>query len=256
MRTARGLAIGLLFAAGAASANLCDGPCAIVLDFADGGSLASDGATITFGTGGALTLGTGGTLTLGTGGSLTPDTDPPDMSAGGTLVLGDGGSIQFGTGGLLDTAGAGNINLGESTALAVTGAAGVSVDAAQSVHLGNLTATGTASLTAAGTIDDGDATSPIHFDSTGDITVASDADITYATVTAGVVELNTPPAGGGGFSDCSAGCPAGGTSTLGSPTIPSESNLLGPQTPGAGGLGLPILLPLALAAGLRPRRRR
>jgi len=257
MRAARGLALLLVLLAGAAGANLCDGPCTITLDFADGGTLASDGATITFGTGGSLVLGTGGTLTLGTGGSITPVADPPDMSAGGTLVLGTGGSIQFGAGGELRTAAGGNISLNESTALAVTGASGASVDATQSVHLGDLTAVGTASLTAGGTITGGDIASPIHFDSTGDITILSDADITYDTAAAGVVDLNTPPPAedDGGFSDCSAGCPEGGTSTIGSPTIPTESNILGPQTPGAGGPGPLTLLPLALAALLGLRRR-
>jgi len=102
----------------------------------------------------------------------------------------------------------------------------------------------------------GDTSSPIHFESTGDITVLSDADITYDTVTAALVDLNTPPPeeGGGGFSDCSEGCPDAGTSTIGSPTIPSESNMLGPQTPGAGGPGPLTLLPLALAALLGRRR--
>jgi hypothetical protein len=249
MRAARGLALVVALAAGPAAANLCDGPCAIALDFADGGTLASDGATITFGTGGARVLGTGGSLTLGTGGSLAPNLDPPDMSGGGSLVLGTGGSIQFGTGGMLDTAAAGNITLDEGTALAVTGASGVAVDSTTSVHLGDLTAAGTASLTAGGSITGGDTSSPIHFDSAADITVASDADP--------IIELNAPASGdGGGFSDCSAGCPSGGTSTLGSPTIPSESNLLGPQTPGAGGPGPLTLLPLALAGLLGRRRRR
>jgi hypothetical protein len=116
---------------------------------------------------------------------------------------------------------------------------------------------GTASLTAGGTITGGDTSSPIHLDSTGDITVLSDADITYDTAAAAIVELNTPPpaADDGGFADCSEGCPDGGTSTIGSPTIPTESNVLGPQTPGAGGPGPLSLLPLALAALLGLRRR-
>lgn len=256
MRAARIVALGLLLASSAASADLCDGPCSVTMDFANGGAITSDGATITFSTGGALVLGTGGSITLGTGGSLTPNQDPPDMSNGGALVLGAGGSVQFGAGGSLDSGAAGGIGLTETGDLAVTGAVSVVVDAAQSVHLGLLDTDGTATVTAGGSIDQGDTSSPIHLDTTSSITVTSDADVTLAAVTAGTVQLNPGDAGagaGGGFSDCSDGCPSGGNSTIGSPTIPTESGFLTSPNPGGGAPSLPMLLGLAILGLLRRR---
>lgn len=253
MRSARGLALVMAFATGAASADLCDG-CSFTLDFPDGGSITASDATIRFGTGGALALGAGGTITLGTGGSLDPDVDPPDMSAGGTLVLGSGGSIQFGTGGTLDSGNAGDIELAEGGTLSVDDAGSVAIDAGQSVHLGTIEAAGAARLTAGRDLVDLDTTTPIHLRTTGGVTVAADLDVTYTSVSGTPLELHDG-AEDGGFADCSAGCPPGGTSTIGSPTIPSESNVLGPQTPGAGGPGPLTLLPLLLLAlpGLRRR---
>lgn len=256
MRNARIVALGLLLASTAAPADLCEGPCSVTMDFANGGSISSSGATITFSTGGALVLGTGGSITLGTGGSLTPNQDPPDMSNGGTLVLGQGGSVQFGTGGSLDSGDAGGIDLAEAGNLAVAGASSVSVDSTQSVHLGTLETGGTATLTAGGTIDAGDTSSPIHLETTTGITVTSGANVTYSTVTAGTVELNPGTGGagdGGGFGDCSGGCPAGGNGTIGAPAIPTESGFLTPPTPGGGAPGLPMLLGFAILGLLRRR---
>ena len=256
MRAARLAALGLLLASTAARADLCDGPCSVTMDFANGGAITSDGATITFSSGGALVLGAGGSITLGTGGSLTPNQDPPDMSNGGTLVLGTGGSVQFGAGGSLDSGDAGGIDLAEASDLAVTGATSVAVDAAQSVHLGLLDTDGTATVTAGGSIDQGDTSSPIHVDATSSITVTSDADVTLAAVTAGTVQLNPGVAGtgsGGGFGDCSDGCPTGGNSTLGSPAMPTESGFLASPNPGGGAPSLPMLLGLAIVGLLRRR---
>jgi hypothetical protein len=255
MRIARVLALGLALASVHAAAALCDGPCSITMDFANGGSISTtNGATLTFGTGGELLLGTGGSITLGTGGSLDPDVDPPDMSAGGTLVLGAGGAVQFGAGGSLDSGAAGGIVLGEASTLSVVGAASATVDSAQSVHLGDLETDGNAIVTAGGIIDGTDTTSPIHFDTTDAITVVSDADVTFSSIAGATVQLTSSDSGGDtGFVDCSEGCPPGGISTIGSPTIPTESGVLTPGQPGAGGLGLLALLPLALL-GVRRRR--
>ncbi len=252
MRRLRLVVLALCLASPGAGAALCDGPCSITMDFANGGTLtASNGATLTFGAGGALVLGTGGTLTLGAGGSITPNVDPPDMSAGGALVLGPAGSIQFGTGGSLVSGGAGGIELQEASALVVAGAVNVVVDSAASVHLGDLNAGGTASITA-DSIDGTDTESPIHLDATGDITVTSDAAVTYSSVAGATVVLTVPePFSGGGFGDCSTDCPAGGVSTIGSPTIPSEPGL--PSSANTGALGLLTLLSLALLGLLRRR---
>ncbi len=256
MRLPRVAALGLALAGAPAWAALCEGPCSIVMDFSGGaGSISTtDGATLTFGPGGNLDLG-GGSITLGTGGSLDPDVDPPDMSAGGTLVLGQGGAVQFGAGGVLDSGAAGGIDLPETSTLSVVGATSAAVDSAQSVHLGDLTTDGSATVVAGGIIDMTDTSSPIHFDTTDSITVVSDADVTFSSITGATVELTSSDSGSddNGFVDCSEGCPPGGTSTIGSPTIPTESGVLTPGQPGAGGLGLLALLPLALL-GLRRRR--
>lgn len=253
MRAARGLALALVFGTGTAVADLCDG-CSFSMDYADGGLVTGSGATIKFGPGGALVLGTGGTLNLGTGGSLTPDVDPPDMSAGGMLVLGDGGSIQFGPGGSLASGDAGDIELTETGGLSFDDASAVAIDGGQSVHLGVIEAADAATLAAGRYLIDLDTTTNIHLHFPGTVNVAADLDITYASASATSLELRDG-ASDGGFSDCSNGCPSGGTSTIGSPTIPSESNLLGPQTPGAGGPGPLTLAPLALVAILVRRRR-
>jgi hypothetical protein len=250
MRAVRGLALGLVLATGAASADLCNG-CSIAMDFANGGSITADDATIQFSAGGVLTLGTAGAITFGTGGSITPNVDPPDMSGGGTLVLGTGGSITFGTGGLLDTGSAGDIELAESGDLQVNDAVSVAIDAPQDVHLGTLDAGAAARVTAAGSIDELDLTTPIDLHTTGDIAVGSGHNVTYASIAGATVELDDG-ADNGGF--CSTDCPPAGGSTIGSPNIPTESNTLGPQAQGTGGtMGLWGLL-IGLAA--RGRRRR
>jgi MYXO-CTERM domain-containing protein len=254
MRAARVLALGLLLASAAAPAAVCDGPCSITMDFANGGTLtaAGDGATLTFGTGGALVLGAAGAITLGTGGSLTPNVDPPDMSLGGALVLGAGGSVQFGTGGWLDSGAAGGITPAEGGGLAIAGAVNVSVDSAASVHLGDLNTAGTARVSAGGAIDGTDTSSPIHVDTTGSIDVASDADVTFSSIAGGSVELITVGPGPG-FADCSQGCPVGGTGSLGNPNIPTESGTLTATNQGAGAPGLMTLLAFAFAGLLRRR---
>jgi hypothetical protein len=250
----RSTLMGLLLAAPAtAIAALCDGPCSFTMDFAGGGSVTtSAGATLTFGAGGSLVLGTGGSITLGTGGSITPAVDPPDMSAGGTLVLGTGGEIQFGAGGSLGGGASGNIEVVDNSNVVVAGAASVTVDSAQSLHLGDLNAGGTVSVTAA-TLDDNDNSMPIHVDSTGDITVTSDAVVTFDSAAGTEVVLTATAAGGTGpgFSDCSEGCPAGGVSTIGSPAIPTEPGL--PSSANTGAWSLLTLLPLALLGLLRRR---
>jgi hypothetical protein len=251
MRASRVLALGLLLASPAASADLCDGPCSITMDFTDGGTISGQGATLVFGTGGSLVLGTGGSLTLGTGGSITPATDPPDMSGGGTVVFGEGGSIVFGTGGSLDTQAGGGIDPGEVGDFSVDGAVDVTVEASASIHLGVLETDGAARITAAGSIEDLDVSTPIHLHTTGSINVVSGHNVTYAAVAGATVELDDN-SDDPHFADCSAGCPEGGTGTLGSPNIPVEANTFGAI--GAGGaFGLLALLPLLLLGLLRRR---
>lgn len=239
MRAPRVLALGLLLASTAAPAGLCDGACSITMDFADGGTISGAGATLTFGSGGSLVLGTGGTLDVGTGGSITPNVDPPDMSGGGTIVLGQGGSIVFGTGGSLDTGPGGAIDLGEGAELSVDGAVDVTVESSQSVHLGVLETDGAARITAGRSIEDLDVSTPIHLGTTTSINVVSGLDVTYAALSGATVELDDN-SDDPHFSDCSAGCPVGGTSTFTSPAS-------------GGAFGLISLLPLLLL-GL-PRRR-
>ncbi|MGQ0586946.1 MAG: hypothetical protein ACT4PK_07070, partial [Gammaproteobacteria bacterium] len=102
-----GLALGLLLAAPAATAaSLCDGPCSVSIDFAEGGTInATDGAVLTFGPeNGLLALGAGGSIDYGAGGGFVPlEGGLPDMSQGGTITLGPGGIINFGPGGSLAT---------------------------------------------------------------------------------------------------------------------------------------------------------
>lgn len=255
MRVLRLGVLALCLASPVAGAALCEGPCTLAIDFANGGSITSSGATLTFGAGGNLTLGTGGTLTLGTGGSIDPDpgVDPPDMSAGGTLVLGTGGVIQFGTGGSLGGGTAGNLDAIEGGDLVIAGAASVTVDSAQNIHLGDLNAGGTVSVTA-NRIDTTDTSTDIHVDTTGGITVTSDADVTFSSAAGTSVVLTaTATSSPGGFGDCSTSCPTGPPSTIGNPNIPTESGFLTSPNPGGGAPGLLTLLALALAGLLRRR---
>ena len=251
MRASRILALGLLLASPAVPADLCDAACSITMDFADGGTINASGTTLTFGTGGSLVLGTGGTLNAGTGGSVTPATDPPDMSGGGSIVFGEGGSIVFGTGGSLNSGSGGGIDPGEGADFSVDGAVDVTIESSQSIHLGVLETDGTARLTAGRSIEDLDVSTPIHLHTTGSINVTSGLDVTYAAISGATVELDDN-SDDPHFSDCGNSCPEGGTSTIGSPSIPVEGNTL--SSPASGGaFGLLSLLPLLLL-GLSRRR--
>lgn len=149
----------------AAAAELCDGPCAIDLQFETGGRIdASDGATLTFGEGGSLAIGDFGHIEFGDGGSATPAN--LDMSQGGTIVLGPGGYIEFGLGGALASGEQGGVSLIDGGSLHAQGLRNASVETDGAVHFGVATITSCDSsvLLASGDgITENDAGTPVHF---------------------------------------------------------------------------------------------
>lgn len=181
-----GLALTLAAPAGAA-ADLCDGPCAVTIDFSAGGSItATDSATLTFGSEGALLqLGEGGAITPGEGGSTWYlEGGPADMSQGGAIHLGPGGSIQFGPGGSLATGTGGSVVAQEP--LQIMSAKAVVIDSPQAVRLGDLRSHGSIQMTSHGDIDGCDASNPVPI-----TMIADDPETTLTVIAASEISLGS-----------------------------------------------------------------
>lgn len=280
------LCVALALAAPAAHAvDLCDGTCAVSMDFPAGGSItATDGATITFASEGALLeLGEGGAIAPGEGGSTwTLEGGPANMSQGGTINLGPGGSIQFGPGGSLAT-GAGGSVVAQGP-LQVGSAKAVVIDSPQNVHLGDLASDGYIEMSSGGDIEGCDAGNPVpvamivddpettlsvaaageismgSFSGNPTVDIRSDGGNVTLCIAAGAFEQ--PDEGSGGSGEGSGGIVVdsggGSTSCAGCGTNLVVTDPIGPAVEagpgGAGGLAPGLLLLLGLGALGRRRR--
>jgi fibronectin-binding autotransporter adhesin len=273
-----------LAAPAAMAVDLCDGPCAVSMDFPAGGSItATDSATLTFASEGALLLlGEGGAVTPGEGGSTGYlEGGPADMSQGGTINLGPGGAIRFGPGGSLATGAGGSIVA--QGPLQVDSAKAVVIDSPQNVHLGDLASDGDIAMSSGGDIEGCDASNPVPV-----AMIVDDPQTTLAVTAAGEISMGSfsgnptvdirsdggnitlciaeggfqPDEGSGGSGEGSGGIvvDSGGGSTS---CTGCDANLvvvdpIGPAVEAregdSGGLGASLLLVLGFGAWMRRRR--